>query len=242
MQHEKVAERRARAAADRRRRSCRASGCVVGSRKPSSGASSVASSASTSPRSRRRRRSVRGAAASRSSGLDVGQREKDLLGERDAVRHADRRPAVRRQAGRAARYSQARANAHSFLTVAGDRSSALAVSSTLSPAKYRSATILRLARIDLFEPRQRLVDGDEIGRAPDRRAAIALIELDVLAAGAVLDALIVAGALDEDAPHRQRGGGKEMAAAIPLLRSDDRRRRADTLRGRARWAAVSGCG
>ena len=38
----------------------------------------------------------------------------------------------------------------------------------------------------------------------------------MLAAGAVLDALVVAGALHEDAPHRQRGRGKEVAAAIPL--------------------------
>ena len=43
--------------------------------------------------------------------------------------------------GPSARYSHARANAHSFLTVAGDRSSAAAVSSMLSPAKYRSETI-----------------------------------------------------------------------------------------------------
>ena len=31
----------------------------------------------------------------------------------------------------------------------------------------------------------------------------------------VLDALVMAGALDEDAAHRQRGGGEEMPAAIP---------------------------
>ena len=39
----------------------------------------------------------------------------------------------------------------------------------------------------------------------------------MLAACSVLDASIVPGALQEDAPHRQCGGGKEMSAPIPLL-------------------------
>src|SRR5262249_2743184 len=50
-----------------------------------------------------------------------------------------------------------------------------------------------------------------------RRCTDAGIEIDALAAGAMLDALIMARPLDEDAAHRERRGREEMAAPIPLL-------------------------
>ena len=136
------------------------------------------------------------------------------------------------------RNSQARANVHSFLTVAGDRSSAPAVSSMLRPAKYRSDTILRLARIGLLQPRQRFVDGDEIGRGAGSARMIACRARRARAPRAVLDALVMARALDENAAHRERGGRKEMPAPIPVSGAGSTR--AGTPRGRARSAAASG--
>src|SRR5262249_17504949 len=50
-----------------------------------------------------------------------------------------------------------------------------------------------------------------------RRCTDAGIEIDALAAGAVLDALKVTRPLEEDAAHRERRGREEMAAPIPLL-------------------------
>ena len=66
--------------------------------------------------------------------------------------------------GPSARNSHARANVHSFFTVAGERSSADAVSSMLRPAKYRKRDDLRFARIGRLETRQRFVDGDHVGQ------------------------------------------------------------------------------
>ncbi len=66
-------------------------------------------------------------------------------GEEDHVHRGQRHgPVPDESTGPSARYNHARAKAHSFLIVAGDRSSAAAVSSTLSPAKYRSETICAL--------------------------------------------------------------------------------------------------
>ena len=76
---------------------------------------------------------------------------------------------------------------------------------------------LRLARIHLFELRQRLVHGDEVVERRIRPEH-GLVELDVLSAGAVLDALIMTRALDENAAHREGGRRKEMAPPVPLLR------------------------
>ena len=44
---------------------------------------------------------------------------------------------------------------------------------------------------------------------------IAAVEIDALLAAAMFDALIVAGALDENAAHRERRGGEKMPAPIP---------------------------
>src|SRR5204863_8436525 len=68
-------------------------------------------------------------------GVYVGERQEDRVG--GGQRHDARSGGG--ATGPSARCSQARANFHSFLTVAGDRSIAAAVSSTLSPAKDRSA-------------------------------------------------------------------------------------------------------
>jgi hypothetical protein len=77
-------------------------------------------------------------------GAHIGEGEKYLFGEkRYRVVHAAP-PAGGMPGERSWRYNQARANAHSFLIVAGDKSSAFAVSSTLRPAKYLNATIFAL--------------------------------------------------------------------------------------------------
>jgi hypothetical protein len=64
-------------------------------------------------------------------GREIGQCEKDRLGGTDGFAHYEP-PAA---GAPSARKSQARANVHSFLTVAGDRSRADAVSSMVRPAK-----------------------------------------------------------------------------------------------------------
>ena len=61
-----------------------------------------------------------------------------------------------------------------------------------------------------------LVDGDEI-REGGIDAHDAGVEIHSLCAAAMLHALIVARALDENAAHRERRGGEEMTAAVPLL-------------------------
>jgi len=43
------------------------------------------------------------------------------------------------------------------------------------------------------------------------------VQLDPFTTGAMFDALIVAGTLHENAAHRERRGGEEMSAAVPLL-------------------------
>ena len=68
--------------------------------------------------------------------------------------------------------------------------------------------------VDLLEARQRLVDGDDVGEGRSERRRLA-VELDALLLAAVLDAAIVAGALDEDAPHGNGRGGEEVAAPVP---------------------------
>ena len=73
---------------------------------------------------------------------------------------------------------------------------------------------LRFTRVALFESRQRFVDGDEIGERrvrPHDRA----VEFDAFGVAAVLHPLIMPRALDENAAHRQRRGGKEMTASVP---------------------------
>ena len=72
----------------------------------------------------------------------------------------------------------------------------------------------RLRGIDLLEPRQRLVDGEDVGQ--DRRQRRRLgIQLDPLLLAAMLDAAVVPGALDEDAAHGDRRGGEEVSAPVP---------------------------
>ena len=75
---------------------------------------------------------------------------------------------------------------------------------------------LCLARIGEFQLRQRLVDGDDVGQA-GIGTQHRLVQFHLLSAGAVLDPAVVARAFDQDAAHRQRGGRKEVAAAIPLF-------------------------
>ena len=74
---------------------------------------------------------------------------------------------------------------------------------------------LRLARIGLLEARQGFVDGDEIDErridAHDRA-----VELDALRGAPMPDALVVPRALDQDAAHRERGGGEEVPPPVPV--------------------------
>ena len=76
-------------------------------------------------------------------------------------------------------------------------------------------TILGLARVGHLELRERFVNGDEVVQR-GIRGRQCLVDLDALATRAVFNALIVARPLDENAPHRQSGGGKEVTAALPL--------------------------
>src|SRR5262249_9047311 len=82
------------------------------------------------------------------------------------------------------------------------------------PGEVPQRDDLRLARVGLLEPGERLVDGYEIGQR-GIGAHDAAIEIDAVLVAAVLDALVVARALDEDAPHGERRGGEEMPAAVP---------------------------
>ena len=66
---------------------------------------------------------------------------------------------------------------------------------------------------------------------------IALSSSTRSARAAVLDALVVAGALDEDAAHGERRGGEEVAAPIPAPVLVDRR----TTRRYASWTSAVGC-
>ena len=143
--------------------------------------------------------------------VDVGQREKNRLAPAGSVTAPVRR---RLASGPSARYSQARANAHSFFTVAGDRSSARRGFFDAQAGEVPQRHDLRFARVGLLEARQRFVDGDEIG---ERRidAHHRAVQIDAFGAAAMFDALIMAGALDENAAHRERGGGEEMPAAVP---------------------------
>jgi hypothetical protein len=50
---------------------------------------------------------------------------------------------------------------------------------------------------------------------PLREMLVMLLQLDPRAAAAVLDALLAAGGLDEDAPHGLGGGREEVAAMVP---------------------------
>ena len=223
------------AGAGRRPRPCRGSGIRAGSRKPSSGASSASTSASTSRRS---------AASSpqrpvEECGAIGGSRSAIARKIASAARQASWRwSGGRSPIGPSTRYSQARANVHSFFTVAGDTSSAPAVSSMLRPAKYRSDTIFAL-RGSVCS--RRVSASSTATRSIERRidAHDPAVELDTLRGAAMSDALIVARALDEDAPHRQRGGGEEMPASIPFPSSRSPATR-DTLRARAPSAAGSG--
>ena len=106
----------------------------------------------------------------------------------------------------------------------------------LKPGEVSERDDLRLARIDLLETRQRLVDGDEVG---ERRvdAHDAGVELDVFGAAPVLEPLVVSRALDQDAAHRERGGGKEMARGDPSARSP----RSPATRRYASWTSAVGC-
>jgi hemoglobin-like flavoprotein len=69
----------------------------------------------------------------------------------------------------------------------------------------------------LLETRQRLVDGDKISE-PRVGAHHRAVEIDAFGSAAMLDALIVPRALDEDAAHGERRGGEEMAPSIPAAR------------------------
>jgi hypothetical protein len=69
-------------------------------------------------------------------------------------------------------------------------------------------------RIRLLQARQRFIDGNHVGEirvGSEQR----LVDFDVLAAGAMLDTLVMARPFDQNAPHRQSRGCKEMTAAIP---------------------------
>ena len=79
---------------------------------------------------------------------DGCEREEDFRGALGGVGCHARPSSVRESFLRRTRRNHARANAHSVFTVAVDRSSAAAVSSTVRPAKYRIMTTcaLRLSR------------------------------------------------------------------------------------------------
>ena len=186
--------------------------------------SSVASSCSTS-------RAQRGVAAAplvedtwRARPIDVGQREEDRFGVRQ--RHLTARQRRPPERGRARGYSHARANAHSFFTVAGDKSIAAGGFLHAQPGEIAQRDDPGLARIAsvpaVSAPRRRRPDRS--GRDP--RAASPLSSSTRSGAAAMLDALIAAGALDQDAAHRERRGGEEMTATIPapcVRRRDTRR-------------------
>ena len=67
-----------------------------------------------------------------------------------------------------------------------------------------------------FQPAQGLVEGEEVVGGGLGGGEI-LGKFDARPAAAVLLGLLAAGLIDQDAAHRLGGGGKEVAAAVPVL-------------------------
>ena len=127
------------------------------------------------------------------------------------------------------------------LAVAGEIPRQAAASSRVSPAKYRSLTSSRLGR--LLARASRSSASSRANRSSARRPAARtgqFVEVDPLAAPAVLGPALPAGLVDEDAAHGLGRGREEVPAAVPGLARPVRRPAAGTPRGPGPWPGGSG--
>ena len=178
VQHQKAAEAASPAAAGHRPPPCRASGCARDRGSRSSGISSADDQ--------------RFDVAAQSGVVAAARVEKGARDRPDRRRRAPEKSLPRLDgvtacpsgggwpSGPSARYSQARANAHSFFTVAGGQIERRRGFLDAQAGEVPQRHDLRLARVGLFEAGQRFVDGDEIGQAAGSARAIALPYLGVL--------------------------------------------------------------
>ncbi len=130
-----------------------------------------------------------------------------------------------------ARFSHTRASVHCRLTVAGETPTTSAVSSTVSPPKYRNSTMRARASSSSASLRSAsssastsmsfvavLIGRGEPGLNLVRRHA-GVVERHARRRTAALERPPGARALDEDLPHRQRGDGEEVRASIEVPRA-----------------------